>query len=227
MLKDLISVFYPELCYVCESPLLRLEEGICIKCKFSLPKTDHLQVINNQLYERLQGKFLFDFAFAYYNFRKEGKVERLIHQLKYNNCPEIGEMVGKWFGKEILDCEHNYNFDLIIPVPLHFSKTRKRGYNQSFYFAKGLSEILGVPVKDNILIRHIKNETQTKKSRIERWTNVENIFKLKIEDEIINKNILLVDDVITTGSTIESCADILNAGGAKGLSVGAIAIALA
>ena len=145
-----------------------------------------------------------DYALAFLKFRKEGIVQHLLHELKYNNRPEVGIKLGKQYGRELK--QNNIDgFDIIVPVPLHESRRRKRGYNQSSKFAEGLSESLGISWSESISLRTSSTATQTKKSKSERWNNVKDVFAVQNTDSIKQKRILLVDDVITTGATIEAC----------------------
>lgn len=225
MIKDFISIFFPNVCCICAMALIKDEFCICFRCKLSFPKTDHIQNKNNALMNRFAGKINLKYAFAYYIFNKEGSVQKLLHELKYRDSPQIGELVGKWIGQELLAHGYDEKLDLIIPIPLHESKERTRGYNQSKHLAMGISESMGIPYSEHAVKRVLKSETQTKKNRIQRWLNVKNIFEIAEPSLIKDRNIFLVDDVITTGSTFEACGlEILKAG-AKSLSIGAIAAA--
>ncbi|HEY3430325.1 MAG TPA: ComF family protein, partial [Cyclobacteriaceae bacterium] len=162
------------------------------------------------------------FAAAFFLFRKGGKVQQLLHELKYNNHPEIGDTLGEVYGQELAQLSDR--FSLIIPVPLHASRKRKRGYNQSEEFAKGLSKSLGIPYS-NALVRTTKTETQTRKTKLKRWQNVSEVFEVRDSTQIENQEVLLVDDVITTGATIEACAQMLLTSGCSSISIASIAYA--
>lgn len=206
MLNDFISLIYPKNCASCGNSLFKHEECLCTFCRYHLPKTNfHLQ--NGNPVEKLfWGRADIVSAVAYYAFGKGGKVQHLIHQLKYNGKKEIGLTVGKLYGQELKQSGKYELIDTIIPVPLHEKKKKKRGYNQSEYFAEGLSKSLHVSTDTTTLIRANESETQTKKSRFSRWQNVESIFHVAEPEKLTNKHILLVDDVVTTGSTLEACA---------------------
>jgi ComF family protein len=161
---------------------------------------------NNPVAKLFWGRTKVEFATAFFHFNKGSKYQGMMHKFKYHNCKEIGFVLGKYFGTSIKDSNFN-KIDIIIPVPLHKSKLKKRGYNQSEWIAKGMSESLSKPIDSNTLIRKIATETQTRKSRFERWKNVDNIFGIQNADHIKGKHILLVDDVVTTGSTLEACAN--------------------
>jgi ComF family protein len=161
---------------------------------------------------------------ALYKFVKESRVQHLLHALKYQSHPEVGVSLGRVYGNDLLNAGFKNEFDLIIPVPLHGTRKATRGYNQSYEFAKGLSEVLEVPVAD-LVTRIAKTETQTRKTRLYRWKNVSQVFEVKAMDAIKDKKILLVDDVITTGATLEACAIALKKCGYKELSIACIAAA--
>jgi len=178
------------------------------------------------LASRLYGQVRFDHVLAYLKFYKSGITQSLLHQLKYDNCPEIGEMVGRWFGYLLVEKNLTEKFDLLIPVPLHKKKSHQRGYNQSERIASGIAETSGINLAVKTILRTRMNESQTNKSRVERWQNVEDIFAVIKPELIEDKRILLIDDVITTGATIESCAMALEKSNAKSISAGALAMAM-
>lgn len=149
----------------------------------------------------------------------------MLHSLKYNNHPEIGITLGEVYGEELYEANFSKEFDIILPVPLHVSRKRKRGYNQSEEFAKGLSQSMDLPTSGDALERIVKTETQTRKTKLKRWENVNEVFQVKRPDLVTKRRILLVDDVITTGATIEACAYALLNEGCSSLSVASIAYA--
>lgn len=161
-------------------------------------------------------------AFSFYN--RDSRIRKLIHNLKYKGIKEIGYDLGRIYGASLAGSDFLKEIDIIVPVPLHPSKKRVRGFNQSDIIAEGLSESTGLPVDYNSLKRVTVTETQTRRSRYERWVNVDGIFSIADYSNIVGKHVLLVDDVITTGSTIESCAnELLKAEGVK-VSVAALAV---
>lgn len=218
---DFVSLFFPEYCLGCSGGLVKGEEILCTTCLTNLPWTDHLQVDDNPLKEKFIGRIPLRAAWAFLRFRKTGIVQHLLHQLKYNNQPEVGIRLGRLFGSELKNT--NSGLDLIVPLPLHSSRQRSRGYNQSAKIAEGLSQSLEIPFSSTVCSRLKKTESQTTKTKAERWENVDAAFLVKDENAIRGKRILLVDDVITTGATIEACGRQLLKAGCSELSIACIA----
>jgi ComF family protein len=203
--KSIFNLFYPDICLCCKEQLTLNETIICLDCRFDLPLT-HFSAENNNLVERsFYGRIPLKNGTALFYYSKKGKVQELIHQLKYKSHQEIGTLAGHWLGSEIAQSKRFKSVDCIIPVPLHKKKLKKRGYNQVTSFGQSLSEQLGIPYLENELIRISSTKTQTKKFRLDRWKNVQEIFYVQNPKKFNNKHILLIDDVITTGATIEAC----------------------
>ncbi len=219
ILRDFVSLFFPQYCLGCSDILVKGEEIICTRCIIELPKTNYHQNDTNPIAERLRGRLPIEFACAFLKFRKRGNVQHLLHQLKYNNHPEVGVALGRVYGNELKELELIKSYDLLIPVPLHKTRRNSRGYNQSSKFAEGLSNAIAIPFDDGICTRNIKTTTQTKKSRIERWENVKEVFAINDHEMVKDKSIILVDDVITTGATIEALGIKLIEAGCKKISV--------
>ncbi|NVO18697.1 MAG: ComF family protein [Bacteroidetes bacterium] len=209
LIRDFISLLYPRLCFACGNSLFKHEQVLCTHCLFDLPRTNfHLQP-DNPLDKVFWGRVPVKKTAALFYFTKGGKVQHLVHQLKYKGRKEVGIYTGIILGAELKKTPSFDGIDLIIPVPLHPRKQKKRGYNQSEQFAIGLSESTGIEMDIKSFVRTIATETQTRKSRFARFENVKEIFKVTNPLALENKHLLLVDDVITTGSTLESCANIL------------------
>jgi len=219
--EALVSLFYPNNCENCNSPLVQNEELLCLHCLLQLPKTNYHLDQNNPLLVELIGRASITNAYAFLKFNKKGIAQKLLHKLKYKHAPEVGEVLGRWMGNNMAGS--NRQFDLIIPIPIHISRQRKRGYNQSEKIANGLKEVLKVPVETHCLKRTKSYISQTKKGRVDRWLDAEQLYEVKNANKIKELNILLVDDVITTGATIASAVNLLIEHGAKSVSVACIA----
>ncbi|MFN3316336.1 MAG: ComF family protein [Raineya sp.] len=226
LLKDFLHLLFPDCCYSCQGVLFENEEKICTACRANLPFTNfHKQSPeDNPITQKFFGKIPIKYGLAFLQFSKSGKVQRILHRIKYQNQPELAQMLGNWYGYELAQ-NQILDFDYILPVPLHPSKLKIRGYNQSDYFAQGLSEQMQITWKNDLLLRNIATSTQTKKNRLERWKNVKNVFELSDGGLVSGKSVLIVDDVVTTGSTLEACAKVLLDAEAKHISVAAIALA--
>lgn len=207
--KHFISLFYPKVCASCGINLDDDEDIICLTCFYSLPETNFHLLKDNSLSKLFWGRFEFENATAYFYYSKKGMVQKLLHRLKYRGYKEIGVYLGREYGKILKKCDLYKTVDLIIPVPLHRNKERKRGYNQSKFFAIGLSETMGIPYNFEVLYRISHTESQTGKKRSERWDNVKDKFISKNAEQLRGHHVLLVDDVITTGATIEASAKAL------------------
>ncbi|KAA3625342.1 MAG: ComF family protein [Bacteroidetes bacterium] len=203
---ELLSLFYPNLCLACQSNAPINNQVLCLRCSFKLPQTQFHLHKENAFTERFWGRLSLEAGASLYRFTKGGHVQNLIHHLKYRGRREVGIKCGEYFGHQLKKSPLFSGIDLIIPVPLHPKKKHQRGYNQSDMIAKGLSKSMSVPWAADILIRKTFTETQTQKSRMERLENVAQAFCVTDPDRIKGKHILLVDDVITTGATLEICA---------------------
>ncbi len=222
---DFISLLFPRLCYACGNHLLRNENLICTECYVIIPRTNYHKINENPLEQLFWGRCVIEKAAAFSFYNKGSRIRNLIHNLKYNGIQEVGFEVGRIYGLSLRDTGFTDDIDLIVPVPLHPSKKRARGYNQSDTISDGISSATGLKVDKNALVRSKVSPTQTKRSRYERWTNVEGIFSVPDPEKLTGQHILLVDDVITTGSTIESCANELLR--VEGVKVSAVALAFA
>ena len=224
-LADFAALLFPELCAACRESLMSNEHLICTACLYQLPFTNfHLQA-DNIVARQFWGKIKVVGGYALLYFTKGGKVQNLMHQFKYNGMQKIGNLLGTIAGEQLKNSELFNTADFIIPVPLHKNRLKQRGYNQSLCFAEGLALKLNAAIEDNNLVRIAATETQTHKSRFARFENMKEVFMVKNAEKLINKHILLVDDVITTGSTLEACGNqLLQIPGLK-LSIATIAYA--
>ena len=222
---DAFCLLYPRLCMACEKIHLPPKQILCTSCEFKIPRTNfHLQK-ENDFTKKFWGRVNIYTGTSLFYFYKKSKTQNLIHNLKYKGKKEIGVNLGKMMGSTLKKSLLYQNLDLIIPIPLHFKKEIRRGFNQSALFAQGISATLQVPWSSEYLLRKHFTTTQTQKSRIERFQNVENAFEIPRPQFLENKHILLVDDVLTTGATLEAAAlKILNIAGTK-ISLATIAIA--
>lgn len=206
--QGLIHLLFPQKCAGCEEVLAQQEVVICSHCLLHLPKTDHHLDPENQTAKQLWGKAPLNGAASMLYVSKSSSVQRMLHQLKYGGQREVGLLFGDMFGELLVGTSIIENADLIVPIPLHPKKLRTRGYNQSEYFAKGLSESLNIPYRTDLLLRVVNSTSQTQKSRDERYDNVSDVFKLGEGENTKSYNhILLVDDVVTTGATLASAAN--------------------
>jgi ComF family protein len=223
ILGDFVGLFFPNYCRGCQGPLVKGEELICTKCLLELPRSHYHREVENPFYNKFRGRLPVAFVMTLFKFVKGSRVQQLLHALKYKNQPELGVTLGRMYGADLRHSGYEGRFDVIVPVPLHSSRRRHRGYNQSEEFGKGLAEILSIPCSDNFMVRNAKTETQTRKSRLNRWQNVSEIFSVTRPPEITDKRVLLVDDVVTTGATLEACGRVLIQAGCRDLSIACIA----
>ena len=222
---DVLSLMYPVNCRGCGNRLSKGEETLCLLCIHELPRTRFENMRNNSMEKHFWGRVPLSAATAFCYFQKGGKVQHLMHQFKYKRKTDIGLKLGQLLGEEIKPVFEFQNCDCIIPIPLHWKKQKKRGYNQSDFIADGISEALKIPVLKTAVQRNSMNESQTRKNRFQRWQNVESIFSVAKADQLKNKNVLLVDDVMTTGSTLEACASEILKSNATSVSVATLALA--
>jgi ComF family protein len=224
-LADFVSLLFPELCPACGENLVAGEHVICTDCLYSLPMTNFHQQVDNIVAQQFWGKLPLQSAYALYYFAKGGKIQNLMHHFKYKGMQRIGNILGEIAGRQLKENPVFASVEIIIPVPLHKSRLKQRGYNQSACFAHGLATKLNAVVDEDNLIRTHATETQTHKSRFLRFENMQEVFSVQYPERITGKHILLVDDVITTGSTLEACgAELLKVDGVK-LSIATIAYA--
>ncbi len=207
LLEDVISLLFPRLCYGCGNHLMRNETLICTECFVLIPRTNFHLKPDNPVAHLFWGRCRIEKAAAFSFYTRDSRIRKLIHHLKYSGIREIGPELGKIYARTLKESGFFQGVDLIIPVPLHPSKKKKRGFNQAELISEGISFISGIPMDTESMERRKATGTQTKKSRYDRWANVEDIFRINNMAALTGKHILLVDDVITTGSTVEACAN--------------------
>jgi len=222
---DLFQLLFPKLCNACGQPLVRSERLMCLNCRYDLPYTDFHTYADNPVARQLWGRIPCENAMAMLYFKKGGRVQQIMHNLKYKGQPALGYLLGELLAERILSSSEAWQIDLIMPVPLHKKRERLRGYNQSLCIAEGVGSILQIPVCKGVLLKSKATSSQTKKGRMSRYENLKSAFILKHAEVLKGKHILLVDDVITTGATLEACASVLHAAGIRYLSIAAIAYA--
>ena len=222
-LKDFLDLVFPRNCLLCGRTLYDQEQNLCLICTGTLPVTSyHLRPTDNDLADKVKGLSSVGMVMSYLKFTKGGNSQKLLHELKYRNKPKLAQELGELYGKILKEQDFGKCWDLIVPVPLHPMKQKRRGYNQSEHFGIGLSESLLVKL-DNSLVREKFTETQTQKSRLQRMDNMDEVFKISPNSSIENKSILVVDDVMTTGATLCACANVLLTNGAKNVDLVTIA----
>lgn len=227
-MSDILSLIYPHRCAGCGNPVTETEGPICVACRarlpllFPEPYSDHPELL-----KKFEGLLPIRHAMAFLTFSKGGLTQHLLHGLKYGRQPQIGEVLGQTLGSAVMRAGFVPCFDLILPIPLHQKKLKSRGYNQSMMLAKGLASAFGGQANDEILVRTKATETQTRKGKLLRLLNVDEVFALHPEkqNDVKNKHVLLVDDVITTGSTMEACGRVLMEGKPASLSIATLALA--
>ena len=224
VINQFIDLIFPQLCFNCQELLTTSEKVICISCKANLPIIDHHAQMENTIEKFMDINPVN--VFCYLQFKKDNVTQKLLHEFKYSGYRQIGDTLGHWFGEQIKsDLKGEKKIEFIVPVPLHARKLTKRGFNQSEIIANGISRALGIPVKNKLIERVLENKTQTLKSRSERMFSVRGLFKVNNPKDIKGKHVLIVDDVITTGSTLASCAaEMLDAGATK-ISLASLALA--
>ena len=222
LIFDFIDLLFPLLCLGCKRSLTTNEKILCTTCRINLPETGQhrQQPYNLDLLNKFAGKAPIQFWLSYVYFNKAGIVQKLIHNIKYRGQKEAAKELATWYGNQLkVETSIIENVDMFIGVPLHTSRMKQRGYNQADWIAEGLSDALDIPVRTDILIRREFKGSQTHKSQLDRWENVKTVFSVVNEEAVKDKNITVVDDVLTTGATIEACATELLKAGCRSVSV--------
>ncbi len=205
-LSDLLDLFFPKLCLTCGNRLVSQEKYVCMSCWYDLPVTNFHKNRDNKVAQLFWGRVNIENAVSFFAYKKGSRYRELIHNIKYKGLKELGFETGKRFGQILSETMEFRNVDVVVPVPLHPRKLKKRGFNQSEWIALGMAEALQKPMSGNNLYRRVFTSTQTKKNRFERFKNVDGIFAVNNTEQFQGKHILLIDDVVTTGSTLEACA---------------------
>lgn len=225
-IKDsLLQLVFPHVCSGCGSDLLNEESQLCLRCLNALPETHFHEHDNNPVEKIFRGRLRIEKGTAQFYFTKESLIQHLMHQFKYKANKELGLQLGRIMGNSLKSARRFESINALVPLPLFPEKEKRRGYNQADVLCRGISEIMNIPVLNNIIIRTHHTETQTRKSRLERWENLEGKFELMNASAIENKHILLVDDVITTGATLEACGSELMSDSSATLSIATLCIA--
>lgn len=205
--SDLLGLFFPNSCRLCGKTLHQQEEILCTTCLYKLARTNFQDEVQNPVMDIFNGRLPLLSATSFLFFSKGGETQQLIHKLKYKGHKEVGLHLGRMFGNQLNDSELFRTADIIIPVPLHPRKEHKRGYNQSLMIGEGMASRMNARIFPDVLYRKIHTSSQTKKSRYERWENVKDTFEMKKGERLEGKHVILVDDVITTGATLEACGN--------------------
>lgn len=222
--EDILGLFYPRVCCGCDAHLRKNEENLCLLCLHDLPVTYFWDYDVNPVEKLFWGRLPVAAACSYLHFEQDSVTQNLMHRLKYEGRTGIGSELGKSFGIKLKEKHWFQDVDVIVPVPLHITRQVRRGYNQSNYIAEGLAQVFDVPVDEKLLRRIVGSESQTNKSRFERSENVQTIFRAE-KAGVSGKNILLVDDVVTTGATLVSAGAQLMEKGVNKLYIATLAVA--
>jgi len=216
LLANLASLLYPELCIICGEPLIENEKFFCFACFLKLPKTHYHLLPENPAIERLAGKVSLVKASSYFYYNKGGVAQKLITEIKYKGNRDLGEWIGNYIAKDMISSGFFQGIDYMVPVPLHRSKEKKRGFNQAEKIAAGIAKATNISVETTNVLREKANTSQTRKGVFDRWRNTRNLFNSKNPELFDKKHILLIDDVLTTGSTLEAVArSVLKSQGVK------------
>jgi ComF family protein len=224
LFRDFLHLLYPPLCVGCSDVLLASEKFLCANCLDNLPKTSYHLYHDNRTFERLSTRFPLKKASSYLYYNKEGLGQKVVFEIKYHGNVRLGKWMGVCMANELLPSGFFDGIDFLAPAPLHRRKQRARGFNQSEVLADGISSVTGIPVCNSALYRKKANKTQTQKGAFERWKNVQGVFQTRNGVRLKNRHVLLIDDVVTTGSTLEACAAALSQCGCE-LSMLTLAIA--
>ena len=201
----MLNILFPKVCVGCKCELLKFEQTLCTRCLHGLPIACHHRTSDASMKHIFYGRVAIEHATALFHFQKKGLTQDILHNLKYKGQHKISSYFGKWLGSELAELPEYRSIDVVIPVPLHKQRLRKRGYNQVAGFGKEVANALGVPYIDNVLLKITKTRSQVLKKRFTRFQS-DQVFTVTKNELIAGKHILLVDDIVTTGATLENCA---------------------
>lgn len=224
-LRSALHLLFPQMCVVCGTRLMEGEEGICFRCNMDMPRTNWHLLRDNPVEKEFWGKVPLERATSFFLYHKGSDFRHILHLLKYGGRKDVGRIMGRFMAEELKGSGFFDGIDCLVPVPLHPLKRRERGYNQSECLAEGLSAVTGIPVDVSAVRRQVHTQSQTRKSAYERWENVAGIFRVDHPERYAGKHLLLIDDVLTTGSTITACADAF--AGIEGLRISVLTLAKA
>ncbi|MCL2290779.1 MAG: ComF family protein [Bacteroidetes bacterium] len=225
MLSQFLNFFYPRSCISCGNVLKQHEQFLCLHCLHNLPETRYHEFVQSPISQLFLGRASVEHTGTFLFYKKGNQVQKILHHLKYKGVKEIGVFLGNMYGAQLIQHQKWKTVDVVIPIPLHKKKEKKRGYNQSEWIAKGLSAGMQIPYNTSLLMRSEFTETQTKKSRFHRWQNVKEVFQLTDLNALRNKHILICDDVLTTGATLEAAIQKLSV--VSGIKISVITLAVA
>lgn len=219
------ALFFPHLCRICQHPLPDNGMFLCMPCQLSLPYTGFSHMADNPVEKNFIGRISIQAASSLLFYNNPSAVQQLVHQIKYHNQQQLALHMGAMLGQALAASQRFCNVELIVPLPLHRSREKQRGYNQAALLAEGVSRAMAIPCKPDALIRTRTSGTQTKRNRSERWDNVQGLFVANKTNHVNGRHVLLIDDVITTGASIEACGQAILDAGAT-LSVASLAFTM-
>lgn len=223
ILNDFAHLFFPHTCEGCGTDILDINSSLCASCLFQLPETGFINVQDNPVEKKFYGQIKIEAAGSACYFTKHSLLQHLVKQLKYKGNKDVGIFLGKQLGKQLAASERFKDVDCIVPLPLNPKKERKRGYNQAAVIADGITAIWPRPILPNAVERKIFTETQTHKDRVSRWESMQGVFALKNAEVLRGKHVLLIDDIITTGATLEACGEAILSAQSTRLSIATVA----
>jgi ComF family protein len=226
ILNGLVQLAYPQLCSGCGGVLMKQELYFCLHCSEKMPYTAISDMQNNEIMRRLTARVPIVWAYGLLFFQKKSLTQNILHDIKYNNHKDLALYMGGIIGEQLKSKIAFEDSCIVVPVPLHLRKKRQRGYNQSALIGNGIADKLNISIKENVLERNNYRESQTHKHRSERWELIQHDFFVRQKDEIYKKNVILVDDIFTTGATAEVCVNTLLEAGVNSVAVVTLAIAV-